>query len=84
MGPCPRTPWVLAWRPSRECWTPGPLARDCGQQQACHLLLTRPPVLAPWNPEQSVGLSPCHHFHPRPNPIAAALVGFETSRKPGS
>lgn len=30
--------------------------------------LTRPPVSAPWNPEQSVGLSPCHHFPPEAQP----------------
>ena len=39
--------------------------------------LTRPPASAPWNPEQSVGLSPCHRFPPEAR-------GFQTGWKPGS
>lgn len=44
--------------------------------------LTRPPALAPWNPEQSVGLSPCHRFPPEAQPHQLLLSG--ASRPAGS
>lgn len=44
--------------------------------------LTRPPASAPWNPEQSVGLSPCHRFPPEAQPHQLLLSG--ASRLAGS
>ena len=68
MGPCPRDTLGPCLETIQRVLDTGHFCPRLWTATSLSPPLTRPPVSAPWNPEQSVGLSPCHRFPPEAQP----------------
>lgn len=68
MGPCPRDTLGPCLETIQRVLDTGRFCPRLWTATSLSPPLTRPPVSAPWNPEQSVGLSPCHRFPPEAQP----------------